>query len=257
MKIIFYSDLHLEFAINFRPPADSDADLMILAGDIITCKDYTPLSRFLENWQKQVLYVMGNHEYYTPQPMSEVNRKFRQWLTDTHPNVSLLLDEAITLDGVHFFGGTMWTNFKGSNSLAMGTAQKYMNDFYKIFLSDGQPLTPTQTITLHQIYKDNLTTWFENNLSGTRVVISHHAPVINPNTKHKHSPLQPAFNSLDMLPLIEQYQPALWVYGHTHECDDQMIGETRVMSNQSGYPGRLRKFECADFDVNGQAIRVA
>jgi hypothetical protein len=37
----------------------------------------------------------------------------------------------------------------------------------------------------------------------------------------------PAFNSLDMILVIEKYQPALWVYGHTHECDDQMIGKTR------------------------------
>lgn len=76
MKIICYSDLHFEFGWIFRPPADSDADLMILAGDIITCKDYTPLSRFLQNWQKLVLYVMGNHEYYTRRPMPEEERKF-------------------------------------------------------------------------------------------------------------------------------------------------------------------------------------
>ena len=36
MKIITYSDLHLEFGTDFMPLADSCADLMILAGDIIT-----------------------------------------------------------------------------------------------------------------------------------------------------------------------------------------------------------------------------
>ncbi len=257
MKIISYSDLHLEFGTDFRPPTNSDADLMILAGDIITCKDYTPLSRFLQDWHKPVLYVMDNHEYYTRHPMHEENRNFRQWLADTHPKITLLLDEAVTLDGVHFFGGTMWTDFDGSNPIAMQTAQQQMNDYRMICLPDHHYLTPAQTIALHQIYKDNLTAWFENSLSGARVVISHHAPLINPNTRHKDSPLWPAFNSLDMLPLIERYQPALWVYGHTHECNDQMIGETRVISNQSGYPSRQRKLECPDFDSNGQAIEVA
>ena len=52
-------------------------------------------------------------------------------------------------------------------------------------------------------------------------MITHNAPVINPNTKFKDSPLMPAFNSLDMIEVIENRQPALWVYGHTHECDDQ------------------------------------
>ena len=33
----------------------------------------------------------------------------------------------------------------------------------------------------------------------------------------------PAFNSLDMIDVIENRQPALWAYGHTHECDDQKV----------------------------------
>jgi hypothetical protein len=36
--------------------------------------------------------------------------------------------------------------------------------------------------------------------------------------KYKGGPLTPAFNSLDMVVVIETHQPALWVYGHTHEC---------------------------------------
>jgi hypothetical protein len=35
MKIISYSDLYLEFGSNFIPPADTDADVMILAGGTI------------------------------------------------------------------------------------------------------------------------------------------------------------------------------------------------------------------------------
>jgi hypothetical protein len=73
--------------------------------------------------------------------------------------------------------------------------------------------------------------------SGPRVVVSHNAPVINPNSKHKGSPLTLAFNSLDIVEIIETHQPVLWVYGHTHECDDQMIGRTRIISNQLGYSG--------------------
>ena len=90
--------------------------------------------------------------------------------------------------------------------------------------------------------------------SGPRVVISHNAPVINPNSKYKGGPLTPAFNSLDMVEIIETHQPALWVYGHTHECDDQTIGQTRIISNQLGYPGNLGGFECKDFD--GAALPV-
>ena len=68
--------------------------------------------------------------------------------------------------------------------------------------------------------------------------------------------LTPAFNSLDMVEIIETHQPALWVYGHTHECDDQMIGRTRIISNQLGYPGSLGGFECKDFDEAGLPVEV-
>jgi Icc-related predicted phosphoesterase len=88
------------------------------------------------------------------------------------------------------------------------------------------------------------------------VVISHNAPVINPNSKYKGGPLTPAFNSLDMVEIIETHQPTLWVYGHTHECDDQTIGQTRIISNQLGYPGNFGGFECRDFDEAGLPVDV-
>jgi hypothetical protein len=66
----------------------------------------------------------------------------------------------------------------------------------------------------------------------------------------------PAFNSLDMVNVIEDRQPALWVYGHTHECDDQTIGRTRIISNQLGYPDRFGGFECNDFDSMGASVEI-
>jgi len=77
-----------------------------------------------------------------------------------------------------------------------------------------------------------------------------------PNTKHRGSPYMPAFNSLDMVEVIERHQPTLWVYGHTHECDDQTIGRTRIISNQLGYPANSNAFECQDFDEAGVPIDI-
>lgn len=256
MKIITYSDLHLEFGTDFMLPADSDADLMILAGDIITFKDYRPLTQFLKDWTKPVLYVTGNHEYYTRQPMGEEDAKFKIWLGANHPNVTLLQDEAISIGDVHFFGGTMWTDFHQADPLAMLTARQQMNDYRHIMTSDGELLKPADTVPLHEAYMEKLLAWFEQDLSGPRVVISHHAPVMNPNTQYGNSPLMPAFNSLDMLPIIEKYQPTLWVYGHTHECDDQAIGKTRIISNQLGYPQPGGGFECRGFDRKGLMVEI-
>ena len=256
MKIISYSDLHLEFGSGWTMPTNIDADLMILAGDIITFRDYSPLIKFLADWEKPLLYIIGNHEYYTRTPMDKEENAFKKWLAANHPNVTLLRDEAISIDGVHFFGGTMWTDFNGRDLQAMEIARYKVNDFSMIRNPDFSPFEPGDTLELHERFVKKLLKWFETDLTGPRVVISHHVPVINPCTKFIDSPLTPAFNSLDMLDIIEEHQPTLWVCGHTHECDDHKIGKTRIISNQLGYPSRMGGFECAGFDENGKLIEV-
>jgi Icc-related predicted phosphoesterase len=111
-------------------------------------------------------------------------------------------------------------------------------------------------VVLHETFKSKLLNWFSKDLTGPRVVITHTAPILNPNTKHGGSPYMPAFNSLDMVEVIERHQPTLWVYGHTHECDDQTIGRTRIISNQLGYPANSNAFECQDFDEAGVPIDI-
>jgi hypothetical protein len=44
--------------------------------------------------------------------MNEEEENFKAWLADC------LHDEAITIGGVHLFGGTMWTDFNGGDVLA-------------------------------------------------------------------------------------------------------------------------------------------
>jgi predicted phosphodiesterase len=85
MRIITYSDLHLEFGSGWMLPPAVNGDVMILAGDIVTLRDYELLDKILRKWKKPVLYrgqhrrrqflrrhdVTGNHEYYTRRPMNE------------------------------------------------------------------------------------------------------------------------------------------------------------------------------------------
>jgi predicted MPP superfamily phosphohydrolase len=100
MRIITYSDLHLEFGSGWMLPPAVYGDVMILAGDIVTLRDYEPLDQILRKWRKPVLYVTGNHEYYTRRPMNEEDNRFKAWLEDRHPHVKLLLDEEVSIGGV-------------------------------------------------------------------------------------------------------------------------------------------------------------
>lgn len=255
MKIITYSDLHLEFKHGWCIPENVDGDILILSGDIITFGNYSPLKQLLSEWDKPVIYIAGNHEYYTQKPINQENSSFKKWLSNQLPQVSFLVDEGISIEGTHFFGGTMWTDFNNDPE-AMENAYSTINDFRLINIQEGERLTPERSTKLHKTFVTNLEKWFEQKLTGHRIIITHHAPVVNPNSQYKDSPIWPAFNSLDMVDVINKYQPDYWIYGHTHECDEQKVGKTRIISNQLGYPNGLGRYECLDFDPTGKVIEI-
>jgi len=77
-----------------------------------------------------------------------------------------------------------------------------MNDFRLICNPNQTAFSPVDAVALHKKFASKLLNWLGKDLSGPRVVISHNAPVINPNSKYKGGPLTPAFNSLDMVEII-------------------------------------------------------
>lgn len=251
MKLACYSDLHLEFQHNWELPQDLDANVLVLAGDIIVFDNFWPLKHLLQNWHKPVLLVAGNHEYYLWQPMLKCQKIFKRWLAEELPQVRFLNNESININGVNFFGGTMWTDFNGNANASKTLAARGINDF-RLICAETERFMPDDSIVLHNEFVAALTRWFDEKLSGPHVVITHHAPVVKLNTKFPESPLQPAFTAYDAIPLIEKYQPDLWIYGHTHECDRQNIGKTKIVSNQLGYPKQSGEYECGkDFDECG------
>jgi Icc-related predicted phosphoesterase len=54
--------------------------------------------------------------------------------------------------------------------------------------------------------------------------------------RYANDPLNPAFASR-LESLIEEYQPALWIHGHTHDPCDYELFRTRIVCNPRGYPG--------------------
>jgi Icc-related predicted phosphoesterase len=233
MKILIFSDLHLEFGA-FEPP-ETEADIVVLAGDTY------PGLKGLE-WAKQafsnktVLYVLGNHEYYghsVPHLLNKLRKK------SFGSNVHILENDKFEIEGFKFLGCTLWTDFKlfGDVYIARQEAQLWMNDYEKIRVSPKfRKLRAVDTQILHSKSIRWLRSELDDNPQKT-IVITHHAP-------SRQSLLQRENSDLDLLnaayasaldEFILKSEPLLWIHGHIHEPRDYKIGNTRIVSNPRGY----------------------
>ncbi|NLD99542.1 MAG: metallophosphoesterase [Fibrobacter sp.] len=232
MKIHILSDLHLEFR-DFVPP-QTDADVVILAGDINL--GVKGVLWAMETFKTvPVIYVNGNHEYYRNTIPDLVKT---QKNTAEGSNVQVLENEFFDIGELRFFGCTLWTDFAldGDAITSSSIAAPVMPDFRIIrFSPENRILVPADTIEFNKQSVQWLGTILEECRKKT-VVVTHHLPLprsIDP--RYHHSSINPAFAS-DFSSLIDKTQPALWVHGHTHHFCDYFSGNTHIICNPRGYP---------------------
>lgn len=235
MKVSVFSDLHLEF--DDWKPSKINSDLVILAGDIHSKQHGVVWAK--DNLEAPVLYVPGNHEFYGGNIQS-ITRKMHSAAQGS--NVRFLDNESLLFNDVLFIGATLWTDFnlfEDKQSYSKEVARTSINDFNRIRVEDAgryRKLTPEDTITYFNRSVQFIESQLKRNDVKQKVVISHHAPSVrSENPKYINSALSPAFIS-DLEQLILDYQPDLWVHGHTHHNVDYKLGKSRVVSNQKGYP---------------------
>jgi hypothetical protein len=86
-------------------------DVLVLAGDIASGSTNTMdvIKHFLKQGFPHIVYVPGNHEYYGT-GFDEFNAKMENKCME-FDNVHFLNPGSVTIDGVLFTGGTLWTNF--------------------------------------------------------------------------------------------------------------------------------------------------
>jgi len=237
LRIRVYSDLHLEFA-PFVPPS-SDADVIVLAGDIDNGAAGIEWAR--RTFGKPVLYLAGNHEYYegefeaVQQAMGAAARKLA---------VELLDCSGVVLDGVRFLGCTLWTDYslapQEERPAVIESARK-LNPDYELIRSGSRAFAPEDAIALCVRHRAWLLAALAAPFAGKTVVVTHFAP-------HPRS-IAPAFvghraNPGFVLDLAEMMgSAALWIHGHTHTFFDYRAGGTRVICNPRGYPDEQTGFK--------------
>lgn len=236
MKIRLLSDLHCEFE-NYSPE-EVDADVVIIAGDLNTgTKGVKWIRKHFHN--TPVIYIAGNHEFYhhsTPKLISDLKKETRG------SNIHFLENEKVVIDGIAFFGCTLWSDFRlfGHNTHnAELNAAEMMTDYRVIRVSPSFRLLRTMDTATKHITS---THWLKTEAMFThekKVIVTHHSPGLYSIPYELRGDLISAAYATDLEWLIREINPLLWVHGHTHYCCDYMIGNTRVVSNQRGYPDDL------------------
>jgi len=228
-KLRIMSDLHLEFGALLVPELPEDNDtILILPGDIHVGHNATAFIAEMLVRFKEVIYVLGNHEFYH-NDMEKV-REFWQEQAGLYHNLHVLDPGVYELDDLRIIGATLWTD-------AIDPEVELMLSDYACIQRDDHVLTvqDTYNLNLDDVYfiQNELKQPFE----GTTIVVTHHAPVeacIVP--KYAGDRMNQCFhNRLDWM--LFEYDIKYWFHGHMHDTIMIEHHDTKIICNPRGYKG--------------------
>lgn len=240
-RLQIISDLHLEHrsnTVHYEDFIKPSADILALLGDIGSPND-AELEDFIA-WCSQhfkyVLYVPGNHEYYSNdgEPQYLLHEKLHM-ICQNFMNVHLLDNKMFELNDVVFIGSTLWSDIPPSKDEFLA---KYMNDFRLIFVAPHQRMKPHHTrieFVKNKAFIENTIAEYQGK-NKKIVVLTHHAPSLEGTSApiHNTSDSRYAFASK----LSCHHAPnaiRLWCCGHTHYNFHHFKEGYELISNQVGY----------------------
>lgn len=240
------SDLHLDFpgARGF-PPLAAGAELVLIAGD--TCEG---LVRAVDAMRAayphvEIVAVAGNHEFYGHAFGEELlagRERARQL------GIHLLENETAVFKDLRVIGSTMWTDYalfgESLRGAAMLAAYETMRDHKRIKWSrrPWRRFRPQEARMLHLQARSYIENELAKAFDGATIVLTHMAQTIDAVEPLFRDTLVSAAYASNLLSLIDQHQPHLWISGHTHYSMDLRRGCSRLLSNPCGYPGENKHF---------------
>jgi predicted phosphodiesterase len=197
---------------------------LILAGDIGDPDEvslHTAINIARQKY-KRVIYVLGNHEFYTKEPGSHKNPgsvlSWFQKLDDQWDNFHFFYRRSEVFDGVRILGATGWTTSPRQTTWANTISEEGRKDI--AFLEDGirRSKEPVLVVTHYP--------------STTRILQDNFKDV-SYNLDYAHD-----------LERLYHYPVHTWIFGHVHQKHDFHIpysssygsGSVRVICNPYGYP---------------------
>jgi predicted phosphodiesterase len=252
LAVAFGSDLHLRGSNSERHRKALDfpetADVIILAGDISDGlrAALVPFELADRYPSAHIIWIAGNHEFYNMNIDLQIER-FRI-ACEGHDRVHFLENDSVEISGVKFIGCTLWTDFAilGEPDVGMELAARSINDFVCIQTRGDVAFTPRDAahrfITSFAYLDEQLAI----SDPARTVVVTHFPPGLE--TRNPNFPVDglTSYFQANVDLLLEDYEPAVWIFGHNHHSSDMQIGGTRVVSSQLGYQseeGRIPEYQ--------------
>ena len=255
MKVQILSDIHLEW-YDYKVK-NTDADTLILCGDILVASvlevninpddpnsEVSKYRQFLQDCSdnyKNVIYVIGNHEFYCG--MWEWSINVVKAECEKYGNIHVLENDTVVIDGIRFVGATLWTSFFNNSPIVMLEMEGRMSDYIRIYNENTKcMLKPHDTVERHA----ETMHYFKHIIPASNelvVVCTHHAPSkrsVHPD-RYSDSSNAAYITELDEF-IMNNKNIKLWCHGHIHDFVDYNIEGTRVICNPRGY-------KSSEFDV--------
>lgn len=233
MRAWVMSDLHVDSTMFLLPPTPPDIDAIIIAGDVADGHDGSTawLSEHAVPRGLPVLYIAGNHDVFGHDRLGGFETLYEAaGVTLLHPGRPTTI-----IAGCRLVGTTLWTDYHitGDAQSARAWARRSMPDMVSIDVGMRR-VTTRDLLEEHARQRALLEEELSYPYDGSTVVITHHAP--HPGSlrsPEKRDPSDGSFAS-DLSDLMDAFQPAAWVHGHTHISRDYYHNATRVVCNPRG-----------------------
>lgn len=248
-KIHIQSDTHVELGPHIGSTCISD--ITVCAGDNGTFAQSDKLARYFDDIRKntdEIIYVLGNHEFY--------HGDYQETLTLADKFAKEhgihLLDETfgtqdLELNGIKFWGSTLWTDMKEGDWFVKNKIGNGFNDFH-IVTNGDRNFSYQDTIDINTRTREKIN-W------DADIIITHHCPMVIEHRRFPVDDITYGFCNTGLEKQIEESNIKYWIYGHTHDSRCVDVNGTTVISNQQGYmraswqTGEVMYEEC-HFDPN-------
>ncbi len=236
-SILQLSDLHLEYDSKLQDFSlvmpSKVADIVVLTGDIAGGTHALPFIKYLLSLGYKVIYILGNHEFYYQNMVNLIN----QWnsISENLDNFYFLNNNSVVVDGIDFFGSTLWTSFGTSHQDEEISFANLRQQTATRCIELIPNMSPTVWKVLHYQARYALQQWLDTSTSDKKVVLTHYLPSnLSSAERFRGNPSNILFLT-ELGNLIAYSDIKFWFHGHTHDSFDYYIGETNIVCNPRGY----------------------